>query len=1833
LGNITTLAYTTGGFRDLSQITRLYRANDANDDIVTAFTYDATGFLTSQVEDSGTGRLNLTTRYTPAVGGRGLVQTTTSPRGIVTSYTYNPAGQQLTQSTPLGTSTTATVSSSYDNRGNRLSQTDANGNQTSYSYDSLGRLLRTDSPPYGDVSIVGPLPTMHSTNAYDISGNLLTTTLNDGRVTRTGYDRRQRQVRVTAADGTYTLMSYDATGNKVSETDSLGRIKRFLYDARNRLVATVHPDGSTERIRVDGGGRVVANVDQVGATSLTSYDKLGRKVREAIPDPDGAGPLSAPASAWGYDSRGNLEFETRFFVGQGGVLAGDLNRSSQFSYDALGRKIREIQPDPDGSGPLTRPVTSWTYDADGNLLSLTDPRGFITSYTVDALGRKTSETTPDPDGSGPLLPLQTGFVYDRAGNLRYTIAPGGTSESDISFTTEYIYDQLNRLIRTVSPDPDRTSEPLSRPEATRSYNASGFLESSTDALGRTTSFVYDRLGRVLAETNALGGVTRSTYDAAGNRVSTTDKLGRSTFTTYDAMNRVLEVRAPRASSTAATPVSSFVYDATGNLISSTDALGRRRWQQFDALGRLTSQTNALGAFAGDPGATIRNEYDAAGRLLATTDELGRRTEMVYDNLGRRIRLLAPDAGLGRPTTYYGYDAAGNLRFSTDPRGASAGDPNFTTWLFYDALGRATDTVDALGADWAPTAIPDLLPSTVTTNVTRNVYDNRGRLASSTDALARTTNYTYDNLGRLVAETAPAAATGLARAVSRYGYDAAGNRTSETDPLGFVTSYTYDDLDRLTTVTDARGLATVTSYDARGNILSVKDASGNRTLYSYDRLDRLIGETDALGALSSFAYDLAGNRVRQTDRLGRVTSFVYDAANRQVEERWQQAASGSVAHSIEMIYDAANQLLGVIETDTANPAASIAWQFSYDALGNRTKSRMAPGEIVQTPAFGGAQNPPGSLAATDPTIDWDGDGKDERYDGYRITLAVGEQLLLTASSTAFDPVLFLQKPSGGLATALFDDHSGSGTTARLLVTADVAGTWGIFVTSKEENAAGSYDLQIVKDQNAIVPKALVQYDFSYDKAGNLLSTTENQAAVADVTGLGARTRYTIDALNRVTLYEQSNSAGAVSKRVNYTYRGDGSVSNISRFAGAGVNPIGTTTNSYDGMGRLTANSQAPSASAAISYGYSYDAASRITSMTTPEGTSNFTLDATDQLLAASLTAEAYAYDSSGNRTSGGTITGTGNRLLFDGTYRYAYDAEGNRTAKYIDRDNSQSLSVNDTDVTSYGYDQRNRLVAVSHGNLWTAAQAGALANFSSSGISLPGSDLELRYSYDFADRRIRRSIDADGMAGVGGASVFYAAYAGAIRTLEIAQIASYEVNGRIEWVAGEVAQRNFYGNGVDEILAVELNGNTFWTLGDHQDSVRDIVAGNGASRGQLVEHRQYDSFGKIVRRTTGPAASAPTTEGVGINFGYAGRPLEARTGLSDNRARWYEPGTGKFINEDPSGFKGGDANLYRYVGNDPLDQVDPSGLAARWSINTTAKDVSSLGSFGSSSYGLSSLTSTIAAPQQVSSGSRPMIVPLRQMMPKFERSSNNSIFTYYADARRLSYDNKPPVFSELDNAAFRAASGAYRPTTGFARGAPASLGNIVNFKQIGVNYAPTGGFQAALTLTAPNTYKLAYAGTSYDNWDDTRSNVSQLLFGRSTQHEQAIQLAKAVKAALPPKANLILTGHSLGGGLASAASFATGLDAITFNPASLHSNYRQGSSDSIVNHIIPSDPLNLARLLFSLKYFLKNDVPGKNVYHPDLMRNIISDHNLNNFEGESKKIENYNENPTQWHSIQ
>jgi YD repeat-containing protein len=74
---------------------------------------------------------------------------------------------------------------------------------------------------------------------------------------------------------------------------------------------------------------------------------------------------------------------------------------------------------------------------------------------------------------------------------------------------------------------------------------------------------------------------------------------------------------------------------------------------------------------------------------------------------------------------------------------------------------------------------------------------------------------------------------------------------------------------------------------------------------------------------------------------------------------------------------------------------------------------------------------------------------------------------------------------------------------------------------------------------------------------------------------------------------------VAKRADYAYRSDGSVASVARYAGAGVNPVATTTSLFDGLGRIVGIVHTPAAGSAISSTYAYDAADRVVSLTTPD----------------------------------------------------------------------------------------------------------------------------------------------------------------------------------------------------------------------------------------------------------------------------------------------------------------------------------------------------------------------------------------------------------------------------------------------------------------------------------------------------------------------------------------------------------------------------------------------------------------------------------------------------------
>src|SRR5207245_1836860 len=106
-------------------------------------------------------------------------------------------------------------------------------------------------------------------------------------------------------------------------------------------------------------------------------------------------------------------------------------------------------------------------------------------------------------------------------------------------------------------------------------------------------------------------------------------------------------------------------------------------------------------------------------------------------------------------------------------------------------------------------------------------------------------------------------------------------------------------------------------------------------------------------------------------------------------------------------------------------------------------------------------------------------------------------------------------------------------------------------------------------------------------------------------------------------------------------------------------------SYDNANQLTGLSHVAAANTIAQYQWTIDAAGRVTQEVSPDGTTNYGYDQTNQLTGADhsiATDETYSYDASGNRTSAGYQTSTGDRLQSDGKFNYVYDAEGNLTQR-------------------------------------------------------------------------------------------------------------------------------------------------------------------------------------------------------------------------------------------------------------------------------------------------------------------------------------------------------------------------------------------------------------------------------------------------------------------------------------------------------------------------------------------------------------------------------------------
>ncbi len=146
--------------------------------------------------------------------------------------------------------------------------------------------------------------------------------------------------------------------------------------------------------------------------------------------------------------------------------------------------------------------------------------------------------------------------------------------------------------------------------------------------------------------------------------------------------------------------------------------------------------------------------------------------------------------------------------------------------------------------------------------------------------------------------------------------------------------------------------------------------------------------------------------------------------------------------------------------------------------------------------------------------------------------------------------------------------------------------------------------------------------------------------------------------------------------------------------------------------------------------------------------------------------------------------------------------------------------------------------------------------------------------------------------------------------------------------GTPQSSNLYGIGIDEIVARFNAGAPSgaweqWPYQDRNGNISVITGGNDGAA-TLLEYYRYDAFGQPT--IYDPATDMERTGGTAIanRFLFTGREWNPEYKFYEYRARAYSPALGRFMSEDPKGFDAGDYNLYRYVGNDPLDKTDPMG---------------------------------------------------------------------------------------------------------------------------------------------------------------------------------------------------------------------------------------------------------------------------------------------------------------------
>lgn len=579
---------------------------------------------------------------------------------------------------------------------------------------------------------------------------------------------------------------------------------------------------------------------------------------------------------------------------------------------------------------------SYTYDANGNVLTHTSVTGGTTTYAYDCMDRNTSIT--DDYGN------TTQFQYNERSLLTKTIDALGN-------TFEYVYDVNGNQTKIIYPD--ETTEKTE-------YDARNRVTKRTDRNGNTTEYTYDGADNLTSVKDAIGRIYTYEYDETYELTKVTDAKGNATCYEYDADGRLSKISDNDGDTV-------YNYDNLGKLVTVTDAQGVINYA-YDVYGRLSSKTTYNYG-------TIRYTYNASDDISSITTNVNGAdvgtTSYEYDLMNRIVRVVGHDGSV----TLYEYDAIGN-------RTAVKHEGGLTVTYEYDKCSRLVkETIkdtDGYILMYYGYTYGNAGEKTKAVEVVRESKDD-------THARVIVTSYTYDSLLRLTGETISindnvlfgsddfdnlleidntigvsgenisdiSGVTWSGNINNQYAYDAVSNRVSKTttvtgnvcgldDKLQTgITTYTYNNLNQLKT-SENGGIVTTYTYDINGNLVSEHGGNEDKT-YTYNAKNRLVTATVSSGnnvTIESYTYDYEGNRLSKQTNEEDKTYYLNDTYESLTQAALELKKSDDGKFTVSKYYTRGTELISAdILCDDICPTTSGNEDAGSDSAIHKYKNKL------------------------------------------------------------------------------------------------------------------------------------------------------------------------------------------------------------------------------------------------------------------------------------------------------------------------------------------------------------------------------------------------------------------------------------------------------------------------------------------------------------------------------------------------------------------------------------------------------------------------------------------------------------------------------------------------------------------------------------------------------------------------------------------------------------------------------------------------------------------------------------------------------------------------------